>query len=50
MERCAGNKKDFSYFALCRGVQIMGATLTVERNAELEQNLEQEDQDDHCQA
>jgi len=32
-----GNKKDFSYFALCRGVQIMGATLTVERNAELEQ-------------
>ena len=35
----AGNKKDFTYFALCRGVQIMGATLTVERNAELEQIL-----------
>lgn len=34
-----GNKKDFTYFALCRGVQIMGATLTVERNAELEQCL-----------
>eukprot|EP00438_Fugacium_kawagutii_P005283 Skav213848 [mRNA] locus=scaffold2366:69360:76523:- [translate_table: standard] len=33
------NKKDFTYFALCRGVQIMGATLTVERNAELEQHL-----------
>ncbi|CAE7662980.1 WDR27 [Symbiodinium pilosum] len=36
-EDTQGNKKDFSYFALCRGVQIMGATLTVERNAELEQ-------------
>lgn len=36
-EDTQGNKKDFSYFALCRGVQVMGATLTVERNAELEQ-------------
>ena len=34
-----GNQRDFTYFALCRGVQIMGATLTVERNAELEQRL-----------
>eukprot|EP00435_Cladocopium_sp_Y103_P064800 s136_g26.t1 len=38
-EDTQGNKKDFSYFALCRGVQVMGATLTVERNAELEQQL-----------
>ncbi|CAJ1404114.1 unnamed protein product [Effrenium voratum] len=36
-EDTQGNKKDFTYFALVRGVQIMGATLTVERNAELEQ-------------
>ncbi|CAK9066085.1 unnamed protein product, partial [Durusdinium trenchii] len=36
-EDSQGNQRDFTYFALCRGVQIMGATLTVERNAELEQ-------------
>lgn len=41
-EDTQGNKKDFTYFALCRGVQIMGATLTVERNAELEQMFKEQ--------